>query len=152
MGIKYMKSYSLSRFKPLTEKIFSTYEAQVEIDTDKYPSQTKVIYDYYLKKVVERVGWIAENFKDDPIKYISFVKVRQECYRRKIPGRVYIDAQFAGLEWANAIPDPTQLYGPKAEERLMKYCYENDISSATKQTPKLDFSKIKKNGNKDISR
>jgi hypothetical protein len=145
MGIKLMKTYSLQRFKQLHPTIFSRYEAILEIEGDKYPEKTKMIYSHYLKRIAERNGWSADNFKEDPTKYVYFVRVRKDSDSLGIPGDTYIDAQFAGLEWANAIPDPAQLVGLKATERLMKFCYENNITTKPQRNqPKIDFSKIKK--------
>jgi hypothetical protein len=103
---------------------------------------------YYLKKVNQKIGW-ANNIKDDPTKYVYFVKIRKEADSLRIDYKIYIDAQFDGLEWANAIPDPTQMVGVKAIDRLMKYCYKNDIKQNAASEKKIDFSKIKnKHGKK----
>lgn len=143
-----MKTYSIQRFKQLHPTIFNIYECQNEIAGDKYPEKTKAIYSHYLKRVHEKIGWSGNSYKDDPTKYVYFVKVRKEADSMRLPFATYIDAQFKGLEWANAIPDPGQLVGLKAVERLMKYCYENDITVKSNAGPKIDFSKIKKNGKK----
>ena len=148
MGIRLMKTYSIQRFKQLHATIFTRYESLNEIQGDKYPETTDKIYKHYLKRVHGKIGWTADNYKEDPTKYVYFVRVRKEAADVGLPWATYIDAQFAGLEWANAIPDPTQLVGLKAVERLMKYCYENDITTKPKGQKKIDFSKIRNNGKK----
>lgn len=142
VGLKLMKSFSLSRFKQLHPKIYERYECLNEIQGDKFPDTTDAIYKYYLKKVGDRIGWTA-NLREDPTKYVYFVKIRKESQDLGILATTYVDAQFAGLEWANAIPDPTQMVGVKALDRLMKYCYENDITTKPKKNKRIDFSKIK---------
>lgn len=146
IGIGLMKTYSLQRFKQLHATIFSRYECMNEIQADKFPDTTGLIYKYYLKKVHEKMGWSANNFKEDPTKYVYFVRVRKEAESLGIKATTYVDAQFAGLEWANAMPDPSQMVGLKATERLMKYCYENDITTKPQGQKKIDFAKIKQNG------
>lgn len=148
MGIKLMKTYSIQRFKQLHSTIFTRYECLNEIQGDKFPDTTDLVYQYYIKKVHEKMGWSANNFKEDPTKYVYFVRVRKEAQNLGLKATTYIDAQFAGLEWANAMPDPAQLVGLKAVERLMKYCYENDITTKSKGPKKIDFSKIRNNGKK----
>lgn len=148
MGIQLMKNYSLARFKNLHATIYQRYECMVEIQEDKWPQTTELIYSYYLKKVNEKIGWVSNNFKEDPTKYVYFVRVRKEAQQLNLKPQTYIDAQFAGLEWANAIPDPSQMIGLKATERLMKYCYENDITTKPEKK-QIDFSKIKGHGKKN---
>jgi hypothetical protein len=144
IGIKLMKSYSLSRFKYLHSNIYQRYELVDEIARDKYPDKTDALYKHYMKRVNQKIGWTATNIKDDCTKYVYFVRVRKEAEDIGIAWGVYIDAQFEGLEWANAIPDPSQMVGVKALERVMKFCYENNITLKPTGQKKIDFSKIKK--------
>ena len=36
-------------------------------------------------------------------------------------------AQFEGLDFSGGIPHPTQLTGPKATDRVIRYCYKEGI-------------------------
>lgn len=146
MGLQKMKSFSIYKFKSLHNAIFAGYECQHEIETDPHPQQTDKLVKFYLKLVNDKIGWVNEDYTSTPEKYVGFVRACKEARVIGIDIDTYIKAQFAGLEWASGIPDPLQLYGVKAKERLMKYCFENNIMIKNKEK-KIDFKKIQQKHN-----
>ena len=56
---------------------------------------------------------------------------------------IYIKAQFASFEWRDGVPDPIQMVGDKALERLNKYLYQNNIQ-VKKNGKKVNWDKILK--------
>lgn len=143
IGIGMMKNFGFNKFKSMHSSICQVFESKQEIDSDPSPNKTTLIYELYLRKVNQKLGWESNDFKDNPIKYACFVKAKKDATKLKIDLKVYIDSQFAFFEWGEKtiIPDPFQLYGEKAIERVRKYCYENNITTATKK--KLNLNKIK---------
>lgn len=143
IGIGKMKNFTFFKFKSMHTAICNYYECTQEIQRDRTPNRTTMVYQYYLKKVNERLGWENNDYKDNPEKYVCFVRAKDLADKFKIKLDDYVKAQFAAMEWGDKqmIPDPLQLYGEKAIERVRKYCYENNITM--KQEKKVDFKKIK---------
>lgn len=143
IGISKMKNFSLFKFKSMHTTICNYYDCTQEIQRDRTPGKTTILYELYLRKVNERLGWEHNDYKENPEKYVCFVRAKIACEKFKIRLEDYIKAQFAAMEWGDKqiVPDPHQIYGDKAIERVRKYCYENNITM--KQEKKLNFSKIK---------
>ena len=110
----------------LYERICNEYEAVRLINDDTNKNITKKIHDLYIAQIVKKTG-MDHNYLKDPRKYSYFIKVREESERIGISIEIYMKAQFAGFEWRDGIPDPIQLIGDKAMERLNRYMYENSI-------------------------
>lgn len=139
IGMGKMKNFSLGKFKSMHQAVCKDFEAEQEILKDKTPTETDQLYKLYLAKVNEKVGWEFSDYKDNPEKYVCFIRAK-ECARKIGIGiKTYINAQFSTME---SVPDPYQLYGDKAIQRVRKYCYENNISVKAAKT--IDFSKIKR--------
>ena len=126
-GIAKMQQFSIRKFNSLYQPICEYYQATLEIEADDNPEFTKKIHDYYKKKVAVRTG-IMVSFKDRPEKYKVFVGVRKLCKELTVDPAIFIDAQFDGLEKFSAVPDPIQLLGQKAKERLQRYMLENNLT------------------------
>lgn len=143
IGIGMMKNFGFNKFKSMHSSICQVFESKQEIDSDPTPNQTTMLYELYLRKVNQKLGWESNDYKDNPIKYACFVKAKKDASKLKIDPKVFVDAQFAFFEWGDKtiMPDPFQLHGEKAIERVRKYCYENNITTAAK--PKLNLNKIK---------
>lgn len=125
-GCHLMQQFSLRKFSNLYQAISTNYEATIEIAKDPHTELTEQFHDLYRKKVAHKTGYI-NNFKNHPEKYVWFVRLSALFQAYSIPPNVYIDAQFDALEKFDAMPDPAQLLGQKAKERLNKYLYENQI-------------------------
>lgn len=102
-------------------------EAAMVIQHDNNTTITELAYRYYTQQVIRQVGSLLVDYKQDPTKYKYFVMVAEECKKLGIKAEDYIKAQFEGLAWTNGIPNPEQLVGDKAQERLQKYLYQNQI-------------------------
>ena len=127
IGLSLMKNYSINKFKGLHAVIVNRYDATLELEQDKEPDETERAYKVYTKILNEKVGFDFEDYKGNPIKYVSFKKAKDEAKRFNIDVEMFIKAQFYAMEWNNTVPDPFQLYGDKAIERLRKYVMEKNL-------------------------
>lgn len=137
IGFSYISSTRqyIGKLINLKERITEDYYLVKDIENDDNSSETKEIHDYYCSMIYTRTG-INNNYTKIPGKYIHFVKVRELTDKLNIPFNIYIDAQFKGLAWADSFPEPNQLVGDKANERLSKYMYENKIRVNDKKDKK----------------
>jgi hypothetical protein len=142
LGLTKMKNVSVFKFTSLHSSICSTYESKKEIDSDHDPEITEEAYGVYGMLVARKIGEFSNNYKEIPEKYVCFKRAKEEAKKLNLSMSSYIEAQFWGMEFRSGIPDPYQLYGDKAVERAIKYCYEKNIS--LKPQKKIDFGKIKK--------
>jgi hypothetical protein len=126
IGISKMAKFNINKFPNLYEAICETHLAMDEISKDENPNSTKEMYDYYISHIAEHTG-IFENLQELPEKYVWFVRARVEADKIKVPGIVYIKAQFSGLDFAKGIPHPIQLVGPKAIDRVNRYSYKRNF-------------------------
>lgn len=137
---KLRAGYSLNKFKYLHPKICSNYEAVLELQQDDEPQYTEALYKTYLTQINERIGATFEDYKE-PETYLCFKKAKDLALRLKIKTDVFVLSQFHALEWKSAVPDPHQLYGTKAIERVRNYCYEKNIK--VREEKKINFKDIK---------
>lgn len=144
LGMKMMKNFSVFKFKSLHSSICNQYEAIQKIAQDKTPEITKQCHLIYLGLISEKTGY-AQGYEDNPEKYQYFVQAKEEAKKYGVSQKVYFKAQFDGLEWVNAIPDPAQLVGAKAIERLQKYAFTHKIRIGEK-TGGINFKRIRTNG------
>ena len=126
IGLKKMSKFSLGKMLGMYSSICESYGALKEIEEDPTPNQTTQLMDYYRYKVANITG-IVTSYKDLPEKQVFFVKAKEITNQLGVSYKTYIDAQFAMMEFRGALPDPLQLVGPKAKERLNKYMYQNKI-------------------------
>lgn len=122
-----MTKFNTLRLPALHNKIMDAYEAQQRLLENDNVEYTDRAYKSYNKRVLDTVGTILVDYKKIPDKYQKFMEVAEVCKKLKITPEIYIEAQFEGLKWANAIPEPSQLVGDKANERLQKYLFENQV-------------------------
>lgn len=142
LGLQRMKSFSIYKFKTLNEIIYEVFEGMQVIERDRTPQATEDMHSTYLAHIADKTGY-SQGYKDAPEKYQFFVKAKEIAKEMGVSNKVYIEAQFRGLEWVNAIPYPIQLIGNKAIERLQKYAFENNIKLGDKKQV-IDFKKIRK--------
>lgn len=116
----------LNKMLMMYEGICEDYQAMSIINKDDDPNLTKRIHDLYTVQIVSKTG-LPISYENEPKKYAYFIKVRQEAKEIGISPDIYLKAQFYGFEWRDGIPDPVQLVGPKAKDRLNKYLYEKNI-------------------------
>lgn len=123
IGLSKMNKFNITKFLNLYEPICETYLATKELEKDEDPKLTQELYEQYSQTILNRTG-IFEDFKDQPSKYIWFVKARRQAEDLNVSLEIYLEAQFEGLDFNNGIPYPSQLVGSKANERLTKYLYK----------------------------
>lgn len=145
IGLSKMKNFSVNKFKTIHAHICNEYEAIQEIARDPTPQETLKCHSIYMGIIGDKIGF-THGYQNIPIKYRYFVKAKEEAKKLGVTLSFYIKAQFQGLEWASAIPDPSQLVGITALERLQKYAFENNQVLGEKRNI-VDFKKIKRERN-----
>lgn len=117
--------FNLNKFNSLHQTICDDHQANRDILHDITPQMTQIVQFQYEKRLGEK--GIVRDYSKEPSKYIFFIKVKEECQKYGVTIAHYIQAQFEGLEWANAIPEPNQLIGDKAIDRLNRFLIKNHI-------------------------
>lgn len=140
LGLQKMKKYSLYKFNNLHEGICNTYEAMKELQLDEDPTTTLALYKYYTGYIARKTG-VVNDYEKNLEKYVCFKRVREESEKLGVSGYDYIKAQFYGLDFTGGIPDPLQLVGEKAIERLNKFLFK---FGNTQNKMGLDLDKIKR--------
>lgn len=115
----------------MQESISEEYETIQLISEDENPTESKEIHDMYVGMIATNTG-ITEQYINKPAKYIKFIEVRRLTDEIDIPYDIFLKAQFQGLAWADSFPEPAQLVGDKAMERLNRYLYQNKIKRKEK--------------------
>jgi len=121
-----MKKFYLNKFLPMYEGICESYQATLEIQQDKDSETTDEMYKYFARRVIERTG-IHDETVELPEKYVWFVRAREQAENLNVSVTIYMSAQFDGLDFSGGLPHPTQLTGPKATERVIRYCSKEGI-------------------------
>lgn len=114
--------------------ILATYEALNEVENDKTPNDTKLIFDIYRTRVVSMTGLsmiITPN--DNPQEYACFIKAKQLANKLGLDYETFIDAQFDALSFCNGIPNKEDLGNQKGYDRVIKYLSHNKINLSTIQ-------------------
>lgn len=144
-GIQKISKFSLQKLISVDQAIYGTAEAKLELQEDTEPGITEKVYKYYINIILNKTG-IPINYMETPEKYVFFWRIRKRCNELGLDYHIYIDAQFAGLEYREGIPDPIQLIGDKANNRLAKYLFEKGIKIKGGEK-KLNWNKILKDDN-----
>lgn len=149
LGLNKISSFRnhVHKLVSMGESIANEYEAIEVIGNDDNPNETKEIHDMYVSTISQNTG-IVEEYVSKPLKYIHFIRVREITDELNIPADIFLKAQFQSLAWASAYPEPHQLIGDKAMERLNKYLFENKIRKGkserkSKEEVKKTFEKLK---------
>jgi hypothetical protein len=138
-----MNKFSLIKFPNMLSGIIECYAAKAELLNDPTPSTTEAIHNLYQRMITEKTG-LPTDYTKNPEKYLYFLKVKELSEKIGIKPSIYIKAQFASFEWRDGIPDPIQLVGDKALERLNKYLYSNNIQVKNRNNKKVNWDKILK--------
>lgn len=102
------------------DRIVQRYEADRALSNDTDPRATREIYEAFNKRVMEMSG-IYDNYTNNPLQYINFLKARELADDLGVDYEIYMDAQFEALAFCNGIPNLTDLHGEKARQRLSQY-------------------------------
>lgn len=143
IGLEKMSKFALTKFNTLHPQICEAYKATLDMKGISVEA-TERVHKLYRQKIIDRTGSCID-YSKTPEKYIYFSTVALKCKELGLSIEHYIQAQFEGLEWAQGIPEPTQLVGIKAEERLQRYMFKNKIKAgkADEGSKKIDWGKIK---------
>lgn len=138
IGLKRISSFRgyINKLYDMSETISSQFEAEQLISNDDNKKLTRDIHDYYVSIIVKNTG-INENYLDKPLKYVKFIEVANLVKELKMDHRIFINAQFEGLAWANSYPEPEQLVSDKYRERLNKYVYSSKGKEQEKQISRV---------------
>lgn len=126
IGLSKMKIFYLAKFIGLYSGICETHGDIIEIEKDDDKDETRNIYKFYCQRIIENTG-VMDELDELPSKYVWFVRARKQAERLNVSCKIYMNAQFEALDFSKGIPYPTQLTGPKATERVARYCRKNDI-------------------------
>lgn len=126
IGLSMMQKFMINKFKNLYQGICERHQAIVEIEKDNDKEMTNSMYKFYTQHIIENTG-MMDRLDEIPEKYVWFVRGREEAEKMNISVKVYIKAQFKGLDFSKGIPHPIQLVGPKAIDRVIRYCYKEGI-------------------------
>jgi len=152
IALSKMQKFSLLKFASLQETITREYESLCLINQDTTPHITQALIDYYNKLLVE-AGGTPIRYDLQPDKQAAFIKVVKEAKSLKVRPSLYVMAQFEGLAWAKRVPDPLMMLGEKAIERLNAFRIKNpEKFSEQNNQPSIDYSKLKKNHDKNPRR
>ena len=126
-------SPSLRRINSLHEKIMSRMEANESISRHPNIEQIGLMHDHYQRKVFEKTG---NNFdyKNTPEQFIHFALAYDHAMNIGLSPNQFVDAQFEAMDFASAIPYPTQLSNEKASERAIRWMAQNSIKKHNSQT------------------
>jgi len=134
VGLSKMQKFNLNKFLPMYQGICETYQAMVEIEKDTDREMTEQMYKIYAQRVIEATG-IFDTLEELPEKYVWFVRAREQAKNMNVAVNIYMQAQFDGLDFTGGIPHPVQLVGPKATERVARYCYKEGIKIKGNESP-----------------
>ncbi len=138
-----MVKFGLMKFNSMHQSICDDYGAKLEIKNDLTPNLTLDCQMVYEKLLGEKHG-IVRDYSKNPDKFVYFIKAKDEAKKCGVTIQHYIKSQFWGLEWANAIPDPAQLVGPKAIDRLNRYITEHNLRPQEEMAKNRDAELAKK--------
>jgi len=124
VGLSKMQKFGLAKYLNMYEGICLTYQAMIEIEQDPDAETTKEMYEIYSQRVIDNTG-INDRLEELPDKYVWFARARAQAEQMNAAVGLYMNAQFEGLDFTKGIPHPTQLVGPKAHDRVVRYCYEH---------------------------
>ena len=135
-------AFAASRMLKQVDWIINRYEAEYELKNDNYPQETKYIHDLYCGTVAEMTG-LNSNYVRDPLQYVNFKKARENADEKGVDYETYIEAQFEALSFCNGIPKIEDLYGDKANQRLLTYVSKYNIPLKTHKVEEDVWSKFK---------
>lgn len=144
IAVSKMNKFSLNKINSMHQGICDAYEALEEI---RAYNQTDIdaAYEEYTSRVLDKIGF-TNDYRNQPEKFVYFKRAAEFANKSQVAIKDYIYAQFEGFEYLNSVPDPVQLVGEKAEERLMKFLYKHNIKVNAPGTKKVDWDTIKNIG------
>ncbi len=140
--------FNLLSFRGKAEQIIAYEGAKKELLDDKNYLKTERAYKRYNYHIIKQTGEILTHYDNMPEKYKFFMEVGKASIELGVTPEIWIDAQFAELEWTKSFPEPNQLVGDKAKERMQKYMYKNKIK--IKDTPDEEENQDYKNKLKNL--
>lgn len=116
------KKFFLNKYKTYRKKIYDTFRFKVDVVTDERPEDTRRLYGYWQKYMIEYAG-LEEliQIDNDYSKYVHLVYARDQADDMKADYEDWVVAQFEGLSFMEVVPELYQFYGDGAEKRYERY-------------------------------
>lgn len=138
IGVGLMGRFMLMKFLGLSEAISNRYDVLQELRQDNNKELTEKMHKLYQRLMIENTGGFV-NYQNLPEKYVYFYRLIKEAQIHNLVPETYLKAQFMSFEGRNSYPDPIQLVGDKALNRVGRYLQEHEIKPT--QT-NINWSKI----------
>lgn len=144
IGISKMDgAYSLLKFPRLHDYICKYWEAKKELEEHPLNQLAKDMLNRY-KDIMFQKTQMDVSYIDSPDRAIAFSKAADLAKSIGVNAIDFIDAQFEALAFANGVPQPEQLYGDKARERVTRYMFETGKQANKHNTGRaIDLKKLK---------
>lgn len=122
MGIGFMGKYGLNRFKTYEERIYEAFESKLTVINDEDKESTREYYAIWQKAMMVYSG-VEEltNIDKDLVKFSHIVHARLAADKHDVDYEDWVEAQFSGLAFLDAIPEINQFYGEGAKTRYDRY-------------------------------
>lgn len=131
MAIELMgKRFSINKINYYKDKIYDEFEARLVIREDNNKEGTNLLLETYKKSILEASSFEFKLVKASDM--MNFVYARLEADENKANYVDWTNAQFEGLAFLNAVPEPIQLYGLKALDRYNKYKRQTSSKNSIK--------------------
>lgn len=137
-----MNKFNNMKLPSMYSAVCEAYEAMQVIQSDGTSNLTQIAHKTYRGLVYEHTN-LDFDYTKLPEKYVFFIKAKDIAMDLGLSPDTYIRAQFEGMKFRNGIPDPAQLIGDKALERVKNYLYENNMSLNKTTKSGIDFTKLK---------
>lgn len=142
IGSSKMQKFGINKLVNMAESIGMTHQSNRDMRELSHLSQTaNRAYNLYTQRIYNQTG-IPINYQDNPDKMISFYHIAKYCTDKNIPVNIYLDAQFNGFGFRDILPEPLQMVGQKAEERVSKFLFDNGITAKKTNKKEVDFKAI----------
>jgi len=146
IGLSFMGKYGLNKFKTYDSSIYENFESKVEVLQDTHKTETREFYMCWQAEMLKHVSIDEITFLDkDFVKYVHMFYGRREADKHNAPYAIWIEAQFAGLAFVNAIPEINQLYGVNSVKRYGRYINQMIENREAEETQEGDVLSIYKN-------
>ena len=127
IGIGFMgKAYGLNKFKTYNKAIYEYLESYLVVSKDDNVEATTEFYAIWQRIMLDSTGLERQIYlENDYKKYANMVFGRQAADAAGVAYAEWIQAQFDGLAFMNAVPELSQLHGENALVRYERYCRAN---------------------------
>lgn len=120
------RTYSLNRFKTYNKRICAKYEALYAIDSDTDKEGTQAFH-YHWQAAMQKYAGLSDDLITNIESYVCMLYGRLDADDNDAAYTDWIAAQFEGLAFLDAIPNPSQFFGDNARVRYEEYVKKMNI-------------------------